>query len=75
MLQTSKLTSKFQTTVPTQVRKILQLKAGDMVGFEIMGNDVKLKRATPLDLAFAQALEATLTEWSSPADDEAFKNL
>ena len=46
-----------------------------MVGFEIVGNDVKLKRATPLDLAFAQALEGTLTEWNSPADDEAFKDL
>ncbi len=75
MLQASKLTSKFQTTVPTQVRKVLQLKAGDLVGFEIVGNEVTLKRATPLDLAFAQALEGTLTEWSSPADDQAFKDL
>ena len=75
MLQTSKLTSKFQTTVPTQVRKVLLLQAGDLVGFEIVGSDVKLKRATPLDLAFAQALEGTLTEWGSQADDEAFKDL
>ena len=75
MLQTSKLTTKFQTTVPTQVRKVLHLQAGDMVGFEIKGNDVTLKRATPMDLAFAQALEGTLTEWGSPADDEAFKDL
>ncbi|HQS31091.1 MAG: AbrB family transcriptional regulator [Polaromonas sp. 39-63-203] len=75
MLQTSKLTTKFQTTVPTRVRKILQLKAGDMVGFEIDGNEVRLRRATPLDLAFTQALEGTLTEWSSKADDRAFKDL
>ncbi len=75
MLQTSKLTTKFQTTVPTSVRKVLQLKAGDMVGFEIVGNEVKLRRATPLDLAFTQALEGTLTEWSSKADEQAFKDL
>ena len=75
MLQTSKLTTKFQTTVPTSVRKVLQLKAGDMVGFEIDGNEVKLRRATPLDLAFTQALEGTLTEWSSKADEQAFKDL
>lgn len=75
MLQTSKLTTKFQTTVPTRVRKILQLRAGDMVGFEIDGNEVRLRRATPLDLAFTQALEGTLTEWSSKADDRAFKDL
>lgn len=75
MLQTSKLTTKFQTTIPTSVRKVLQLKAGDMVGFEIDGNEVKLRRATPLDLAFTQALEGTLSEWSSQADDRAFKDL
>jgi len=75
MLQTSKLTTKFQTTIPTSVRKVLQLKAGDMVGFEIDGNEVKLRRATPLDLAFMQALEGTLSEWSSKADDRAFKDL
>ena len=75
MLQTSKRTTKFQTTIPTSVRKVLQLKAGDMVGFEIDGNEVKLRRATPLDLAFMQALEGTLSEWSSKADDQAFKDL
>ena len=75
MPQTSKLTTKFQTTIPTSVRKVLQLKACDMVGFEIDGDEVKLRRATPLDLAFMQALEGTLSEWSSKADDRAFKDL
>ena len=37
MLHTSRLTSKFQATVPTPVRKALQLKAGDVVGFEMTG--------------------------------------
>lgn len=75
MLQTAKLTSKFQTTVPTQVRRVLQLKAGDMVGFEIEGDSVRLRRATPLDMAFLQALEGTLGEWNSEADEHAFKDL
>lgn len=75
MLQTAKLTSKFQTTVPMPVRKLLQLKAGDLVGFEIDGNEVRLRRATPLDLAFARALEGTLGEWSSAQDDAAFTDL
>lgn len=75
MLQTSKLTTKYQATVPTSVRKVLQLKAGDMLGFEINGNEVKLRRASPLDLAFTQALEGTLPEWGSKADDLAFKAL
>ena len=75
MLQTSKLTSKFQTTVPLAVRKVLNLRAGDLVGFEVIGDEIKLRRATPLDVAFAQALTGTLTEWSSAADDVAFADL
>jgi antitoxin PrlF len=75
MLQLSKLTSKYQASIPTKVRQILQLKAGDMVGFEINGDEVRLRRATPLDLAFTQALEGTLSEWASPEDDLAFATL
>ena len=75
MLHTSKLTSKFQATVPTPVRRALRLEAGDLIGFEVEGGQVRLRRATPLDLAFAQALEGTLGEWSSARDDEAFKSL
>ena len=75
MLQTAKLTSKFQTTVPLAVRKVLNLRAGDLVGFEVIGDEIKLRRATPLDVAFAQALSGTLTEWSSAADDLAFADL
>ncbi|MEO6625063.1 MAG: AbrB/MazE/SpoVT family DNA-binding domain-containing protein [Burkholderiaceae bacterium] len=75
MLQTSKLTSKFQTTVPFGVRKALNLRAGDLVAFEVNGSEIRLKRATPLDVAFAQALTSTLDEWASAADDKAFKDL
>ena len=75
MLQTTKLTRKFQITVPTPVRRALHLKAGDLVGFEIKGDEVRLLRARALDVAFAQTLEGTLTEWSSAAEDAAFKDL
>ena len=75
MLQTSKLATKYQTIVPTSVRKALQFKAGDMLGFEINGGEVKLRCATPPDLASTRVLEATLPEWASKEDDLAFKAL
>lgn len=75
MLHMSKLTSKYQATVPTSVRKALQLRAGDMLGFEIDGDEVRLRRATPLDVTFTQALEGTLPEWASKEDDRAFEGL
>ena len=69
------MTSKFQTTIPLSVRKALNLRAGDLVGFEITGTEIRLKRATPLDVAFTQALTGTLDEWASAADDKAFGDL
>jgi antitoxin PrlF len=75
MLATSKLTSKFQATVPANVRQALGLDTGDLVGFEVVGTQVRLLRVRPLDLAFMRAMESTLPEWSSEKDDIAFKDL
>jgi len=36
---------------------------------------VILKRVEPFDAAFHQALSASLDEWDSPEDDEAFRDL
>ncbi len=75
LLATYKLTSKFRMTVPSRVRRVLGLEAGDLVAFEIEGTQVSLLRVDPLDLAFIQAMEGTLPEWSCEKDDRAFKDL
>lgn len=72
---TSKLTSKYQATIPEAVRKRLHLKAGDTIAFDIEENQVRVRKAQPLDMAFARALEGTLKEWDSAADDEAYRDL
>ncbi|NOX08757.1 MAG: AbrB/MazE/SpoVT family DNA-binding domain-containing protein [Gammaproteobacteria bacterium] len=72
---TSKLTSKYQATIPEPVRKLLHLHSGDEIVFDIDGNDVHLRKARPVDLAFAQSIEGTLTEWVSEADEEAYRDL
>ena len=72
---TSKLTSKYQATIPEPVRKVLKLRAGDAIAFDIDRDQILVRKARPLDLAFIEALEATLTEWESPADEEAYHDL
>ncbi|MGH8363716.1 MAG: AbrB/MazE/SpoVT family DNA-binding domain-containing protein [Gammaproteobacteria bacterium] len=74
---TSKMTSKHQATIPAPVRKALGLKAGDAVAFEIeQGNAVRLRKAGPLDMDFARAIEGTLSsEWLSRTDEEAYRDL
>jgi len=74
-LSSSKLTSKYQTTIPEPVRKILHLDAGDSLAFDIDEGQVQLRKANPIDVAFTQSIESTLEEWVSEADELAYHDL
>lgn len=74
-MQTSKLSSKSQVTLPREVREALGAKPGDTIVYEVEGNIVRLKRLEPFDAAFHLALSSTLDEWASDDDSEAFDAL
>lgn len=71
----SKLTAKYQATVPAEIRKKLGVGKGDLLGFEIVNDKVTVCRVTPLDVAFSKALTETLDEWNTPNDEEAYRGL
>ncbi len=72
----SKLTSKYQITVPAAVRTSLGLQKGDAVVFEIdVDGVVTARKAVALDLPFVTALEPLLSEWDSADDEEAYCGL
>ena len=74
---TSKLTKKYQATVPENVRKKLELKAGDVIAFDIDNDNdtIRLRKARPIDLEFSSALIPTLSEWDSQNDEDAYNDL
>ena len=71
----SKLTKKYQATVPKVVRSKLGLKAGDVIAFEIDNEIIKIRKARPIDIEFSSALVPTLSEWESQNDEEAYNDL
>lgn len=71
----STLTSKYQATIPAEIRKKLDLHTGDKIGFEVANDRIYLIKIQPFDLIFHQALESTLSEWDSSEDDEAYNDL
>ena len=76
MRVTAKITAKGQTTIPRQVRELLQVAPGDQIVWETTpGGTVTVRRADPLDLDYLLALEASLGEWASQADEEAYREL
>jgi hypothetical protein len=47
----------------------------DWIENEVRENAIPLRQVEPFDRAFHAALAQTLTEWSSLADEEAFRDL
>ena len=71
-----KVTAKEQTTIPHEVRAALRIEPGDLLLWELSsGAVVQVRKVQPVDLGYLQALDGTLGEWSSSADDEAYREL
>lgn len=67
----STLSAKGQTTIPGAVRKRLGLEPGDTLHYELTPEGtVQLRKARKIDLAWARAIEGTLTEWHGDGDDD-----
>jgi antitoxin PrlF len=74
----TRLTSKHQTTIPLEVRRVLDLEAGDHVEFSIEQGRVSLRKAQPRppeDLGFRLIQAHAMRDWDTPEDDEAFRDL
>jgi len=76
MPQFAKISSKGQVTIPADVRKKLHLATGDTIAWEIEADGrIWVRRIEPLDLDYLAAASGTLSEWNSPEDDEAYRDL
>jgi antitoxin PrlF len=71
----SKVTAKYQATIPQAVREVLEIDRGDCVTFEISEEQVVLKKVLPLDWKYLDTVSDTLSKWSSPADEKAYRDL
>ncbi|MGH8112247.1 MAG: AbrB/MazE/SpoVT family DNA-binding domain-containing protein [Rhodanobacteraceae bacterium] len=72
----AKITAKGQTTIPVAIREALNVRPGDSIVWEMLDDGAaRVRRIQPLDLEYLKAIEGTLTEWSSPDDDEAYRDL
>jgi bifunctional DNA-binding transcriptional regulator/antitoxin component of YhaV-PrlF toxin-antitoxin module len=76
MLAIAKITAKGQTTIPQNIRTALHVTPGDLIAWEVGPNGTAtVRRVQPVDLEYLRAVEGTLSEWSGPADEEAYRDL
>ncbi len=77
-MKAGKLTVKHQVTIPRDVRRALDLKAGDRVVFEIEdGRAVvtKLDPVEPTDAEWYRFTMSQMTEWNTPEEDAYWADL
>ena len=72
----AKITAKGQTTIPQDVRAALHVGPGDLIAWEVGADGTAtVRRVQPIDADYLRAVEGTLSEWDSAADDEAYRGL
>lgn len=76
MLAIAKITAKGQTTIPQDVRLALHVVPGDLIAWSVDANGTAtVRRIQPLDIDYLRAVEGTLGEWNTAADQEAYHDL
>lgn len=68
----SKISVKSQTVIPREVRKRLGLRPGDTLRYRLTAQGIVLDKAP---LGESDDPFATFSEWSSEADEKAFRDL
>lgn len=71
----SSVTQKYQATIPREIRNFLDIHQGDRVAFTVIDGQVIIRKMMPLDLEFHRALDCSLSEWNSDADNKAYADL
>lgn len=75
-INSSTVTSKYQTTIPKKIREKLGISAGDTILFDIdKKGEVRLRKLSGADVMYLRAVQSTLSEWESKEDDDAFAHL
>ena len=76
MLAVGKITAKGQTTIPLEVRAALHVAPGDLITWSVGADGTAtVRRVQPLDSDYLRAVEGTLSEWETAADQEAYRDI
>jgi AbrB family looped-hinge helix DNA binding protein len=74
-MELAKVSSKGQVTIPKKVRNALGIRQGDILRLEVEGDHAVLTRVAGGGEGDLKALAATLDEWTTDDDEEAYRDL
>ena len=74
-MQVARIDARGRTAIPKPIREAADLHGGDTIAFEIEGDRLLLHKAVPGRHEYLHGLGATMAEWLSPEDEEAWRDL
>jgi AbrB family looped-hinge helix DNA binding protein len=74
-MEHARRTASGRMTIPKAIRKAAGLRGGETLSFAVEGDRVIVRKAAPDDESWREALSATLSEWTSPEDEAAWRDL
>ena len=74
-MKLTKVTSRGRTTIPKAIRTQCGIHEGDVLAVTLDGNRMVMTKVESLERRTLRSLDATMGEWLSPADEEAYVDL
>ena len=74
-MEFARITTRGQTTIPKRIREAAKLREGDVIAFEIEGDHVVVRKVATGRDDYLEALSRTMSEWASPEDEDAWRDL
>ena len=71
----ARITAGGQATIPEPIREAVGLAEGAVIAFEIEDDHVVLRKVRLEGDGYLQGLTSTLSEWDSPEDEAAWRDL
>ena len=74
-MEIAKITARGQTTIPKRIRDEFGLNDSDVISFEVEDDHLIVRKVTRAQYDYLQGVSATLSEWASPEDEDAWRDL
>ena len=74
-MKVGRISARGRTVIPKSIREAAGLYVGDTLAFETRGDEVVVRKASGERDDHARGLPETMSEWTSPEDEEAWRDL
>jgi len=71
----SRMDCRGRVTIPKRIRESVGIRPGDLLAFERIGKELRVRRVSPDSDEYLHAVGETMSEWSSKEDESAWRDL